>query len=85
MKKLVTTSRIRQGGSFGPILVNIVIKETIETVKVSTPGYHLKRHQRNILCYSDDADLISEIEDGLQYRTRKLTVFDAIISRIYII
>lgn len=56
---------IRQGDSLSPILFNLVMDEIISSVKSVARGYNMGTEVK-IVCYADDAVLISDNEDDLQ-------------------
>ena len=64
-KKLKVSSGIRQGDSLSPILFNTIMDEIIKDVKDAGRGYELWQEIK-IVCYADDAVLISDNEDDLQ-------------------
>ena len=64
-KKLKISSGIRQGDSLSPILFNTIMDEIIKDVKCTGRGYKLIQEMK-IVCYADDAVLISDNEDDLQ-------------------
>ncbi|XP_057653539.1 uncharacterized protein LOC130892274 [Diorhabda carinulata] len=57
---------IRQGDSLSPILFNIIMDEIIKEVKTAGRRYRMGKHEFKIVCYADDAVVISEDEDILQ-------------------
>lgn len=65
-KKVPVSTGIRQGDSFSPILFNIIMDEIIKVVKMVGRGYRMGEQEIKILCYADDAVIISEDEDNLQ-------------------
>lgn len=69
---------IRQGDSLSPILFNLIMDELISEVKRTGKGYRLGGKEIKIICYADDAVLISEDEDNLQ---RMLFKFENIASK----
>lgn len=62
--KIPVAVGIRQGDS--SILFNIIMDEIIEEVKTAGRGYSMERNEIKIVCYADDAVIISENEDNLQ-------------------
>lgn len=64
--KIPLTNGIRQGDSLSPILFNIIMDEIIHEVKQAGRGYRMGDKDIRIVCYADDAVIISEDEDNLQ-------------------
>ena len=60
-----TLSGVRQGDSLSPALFSLIMDELISHVK-EMKGYNLGEKDINIVCYADDAVLITESEDDLQ-------------------
>lgn len=65
-ERIPTNTGVRQGDSLSPILFNLIMDEVIGDVTASDNGYRIGNQQIKIVCYADDAVLISENEDGLQ-------------------
>lgn len=61
-----TPTGIRQGDSLSPTLFNIIMDHIIEKVKSSGVGYKMGDHEIKIICYADDAVLVSSNENDLQ-------------------
>jgi len=57
---------IRQGDYLSPVLCNLIMKEIIKDVKNAGHGYRTNKGEIPILCYADDAVIISKNEDELQ-------------------
>lgn len=55
---------IGPGNSLSPLLLKIVIDQIIQKVRQGL-GYRLEKWEIQILCYADDAALISGTEDDL--------------------
>lgn len=83
-KTIPVLSGIRQGDSLSPILFNVIMDEIIKDVKTAGRGYRLGNKEIKIVCYADDAVIISEDEDNLQrllYRFEKAAArFNMVIS-----
>lgn len=62
---------IRQGDSLSPLLFNMVMDRIIEEAKGAGHGYRTDKGAISIVCYADDALLISENEDDLQRLTHQ--------------
>ena len=71
-RKIPMQTGIRQGDSLSPILFNLIMEEIISEVKTIGKGYRLGDKEIKIICYADDAVLISEDEDNLQRMLFKL-------------
>lgn len=65
-RRLPMQTGIRQGDSLSPILFNLIMDELITEVKKVGKGYSLGDKELKIICYADDAVLVSEDEDNLQ-------------------
>jgi len=63
--KIPVAVGIRQGDSLSLILFNIM-DEIVEEVKIAGRGYSMEGNEIKIVCYTDDAMIISEDEDNLQ-------------------
>lgn len=60
------TTGIRQGDSLSPQLFNLVMDKIIADTRDTGHGFRTHKEEMTILCYADDAVLISENEDELQ-------------------
>ena len=60
-----TLSGVIQGDSSSPALFSLIMDELISHVK-EMKGYNVGEKDINIVCYADDAVLITESEDDLQ-------------------
>jgi len=59
---------IRQGESLSPVIFNLIMYEIIKDVQKAGHGYRTNTGEITILCYADDAVIISENEDELLYQ-----------------
>ncbi|KAH1002292.1 hypothetical protein HUJ04_008390 [Dendroctonus ponderosae] len=72
--RLPKQTEIRQGDSLSPILFNLIMDELIAEVSKVGKGYSLGDKKLKVICYADDAALVSEGEENLQgilYRFEK--------------
>lgn len=65
--KIRIKSGVRQGDSLSPFLFNLIMDRIIERVRKVKHGYRLGRHLLKIVCFADDAALLADTEDGLQW------------------
>jgi len=65
-QKVPISTGIRQEDSLSPVLFNLIMNEMIKDVKNAGHGYRANKGEITILCYGDDAVIISENEDELQ-------------------
>ncbi|XP_065170188.1 uncharacterized protein [Atheta coriaria] len=56
---------VRQGDSLSPLLFNFIMEEIIARVR-RCKGYQMGGKELKVVCYADDAVLISDSEDNLQ-------------------
>jgi hypothetical protein len=56
---------IRQGESLSPLLFNIIMDGLIKSVS-NNKGFKMGDSEIKIICYADDAVLLSDNEDDLQ-------------------
>lgn len=65
-KRIPVTSGIRQDDSLSSILFNLIMDEIIKEIKEAGKGFKMVKQGMKIVCYVDDAVIISEDEDDLQ-------------------
>jgi len=65
-EEVPVSTGIRQGDSLSPLLFNIIMDRIIKEVKATGKGFTTDKGEIKIICYADDAVLISENEDELQ-------------------
>lgn len=65
-KNIETPRGFRQGGSLSPFLFNLIIDKIIEELSAMGLGYRMGQNKISIICYADDAVVITEKEDDLQ-------------------
>lgn len=65
-KRIPVKTGIRQGDSLSPVLFNIIMDEIVNEVKQAGRGYRMGDRGVKIICYADDAVIVSEDEDDLQ-------------------
>lgn len=66
IKKIPVSIGIRQGDSLSPALFDVIMDEIIKEVRAVGKGYRIGNKEIKIICYADDAMIISEDEDNLQ-------------------
>lgn len=64
--QIPVSTGIRQGDSLSPVLFNVIMDQIISEVKTAGKGYRMGKKEFKIICYADDAVIISEDEDNLQ-------------------
>jgi len=65
-KEMSISTGIRQGDSLNLVLFNLIMNEIIKDVKNAGHGNRTNKGEISILCYADDAVIISENGDELQ-------------------
>ncbi|GJQ78211.1 hypothetical protein Trydic_g2540 [Trypoxylus dichotomus] len=75
-EQVAAPTGIRQGHGVSPVLLNLIIDKTINSVKEIAGGYRIEQESMKLLCYADDPILMSVNKDDLQrllYRFQRKT------------